>query len=79
MQRTVKMNKILYVDVTEKGELAQHEETINERDVKKAVKLLIKNIGHPVTVISVEPLEKTYYIDDEIFFKFAKIMENEEN
>lgn len=69
MQRTVKGTKISFVEATENG-FEIKSVAIPEADEKKAVKKLTKAIGTK-TIVKTEPYEQTYYLDDEIFFKYA--------
>ena len=84
MQRTVYSTKFTYVEneviETEKGiEIASTLKTIiiHDSDPKKALKQAIKENGL-FAPIKTEKIANLYILDDEIFFKYAKIVENPE-
>lgn len=76
MQRTVYSTKFTYVhnelmkDNTIKSTL--NEITIHETDEKKALKKAHKEVGY-FTPVKTEKVSELYVLDDEIFFKYAKI------
>ena len=73
MQRTVKVTKVKYIAKTEAGltekvcEIANFDESRFIRELKKA--------GVYAIVTETETREKTYILDDEIFFKYATVKE----
>lgn len=74
MQRTVKVTKGKYLAKTEAGieeksfEIANFDESRFVRELKKA--------GIYAIVTETEAHEKTYILDDEIFFKYATVKED---
>lgn len=78
MQRTVKMTKFTYAvnELSEKGELTARLETIEvaETDPRKALKKAFKEVG-AFTPLKTETSEKLYKLDDDIFFKYAIVVE----
>ena len=83
MQRTVKGTKFTYVEntLTENNEIvsALRIIVVNESDPKKAYKLAAKTLGHNFHPIKTEEHAKTYILDDEIFFKYAKPIDENKN
>lgn len=81
MQRTVKGTRITYAktELTEGGEITVTKAVIDipERDEKKAVKIATKQIGL-FNPLKIETYEQLYVLDDEIFFKYARIATEEE-
>lgn len=76
MQRTVYSTKFTYVENTikEDGQIASEIKsvTIHETDEKKALKKAVKEIGM-FAPIKTEKVSELYVLDDEIFFKYAKV------
>lgn len=76
MQRTVKGTRITYAttELKENGEISVSKAVIDipEKDEKRAVKMATKQIGL-FNPLKVEPYEQLYILDDEIFFKYARI------
>ena len=76
MQRTVKGVRITYAktELTESGDIAVTKATIDipEKDEKKAIKMATKQIGL-FNPLKVEPYEQLYILDDDIFFKYARV------
>lgn len=74
MQRTVKGTEVHYIDVVgyENGKPIFAEKTarVAEAVPARALKKFTKTYGTK-TVLYSEPFEQTYYLDDEIFFKYA--------
>lgn len=74
MQRTVKVTKGKYLAKTEAGieekafEIANFDENRFIRELKKS--------GVYAIVTRTETVEKTYILDDEIFFKYATVKED---
>lgn len=74
MQRTVKVTKVKYLAKTANGleekavEIANFDENRFIRELKKA--------GVYAIVTETETTEKTYVLDDEIFFKYATVKED---
>ena len=81
MQRTIKLTKFTYAEsvLNEKGELETtlQDITINETNEKKALKKAFKEVG-VFKPLKVEQVERLYQLDDEIFFKYAKLVEKGE-
>ena len=81
MQRTIKLTKFTYAEsvLNEKGELETtlQDITINETNEKKALKKAFKEVG-VFKPLKVEIVERLYQLDDEIFFKYAKLVEKGE-
>lgn len=80
MQRTVKSIIFTYVknDITDNGEITSKIEKVrvnNETNEKKAYRNAVKVVGNFVPV-KTEIEEKLYVLDDEIFFKYAKPIED---
>lgn len=79
MQRTVYSTKITYakMEVDRDGNLLSHLDTIviHETDEKKAIKQAVKKLGM-FQPIKVEKISALYVLDDEIFFKYAKIQQD---
>ena len=75
MQRTVYSTKFTYVEneLNEKGEIVSKLKsiTIHENDTVKALKKAKKEIGNFVP-LKTERVSALYVLDDEIFFKNAK-------
>lgn len=76
MQRTVYSTKFTYVkntlaeDGQIKSELAEH--IVHETDENRALKKAVKEIGM-FAPIKTEKISELYVLDDEIFFKYAKV------
>lgn len=74
MQRTVKVTKVKYIAKTANGleektvEIANFDENRFIRELKKS--------GIYAIVTETETTEKTYILDDEIFFKYATVKED---
>ena len=77
MQRTVTVTKIAYVKIVE-GQLSKGVETIAEKSIEKAVKSFSKRNAGRAIVESVSQETHLYILDDEIFFKYARIADGEE-
>lgn len=81
MQRTVKGTRITYAktELTEKGDIVVSKAIIDipEKDEKRAIKTATKQIGL-FNPLKVEPYEQLYVLDDEIFFKYARVATAEE-
>ena len=81
MQRTIKLTKFTYAEsvLNEKGELETklQDITINETNEKKALKKAFKEVG-VFKPLKVEQVERLYQLDDEIFFKYAKLVDKGE-
>lgn len=81
MQRTVKTTVFTYAKttLTEKGEIKAELAKIEvaETDEKKALKKAVKEIGL-FQPLKTETKETLYVLDDEIFFKYAKPVTDEE-
>ena len=81
MQRTIKLTKFTYAEsvLTEEGELETklQDITINETNEKKALKKAFKEVG-VFKPLKVEQVERLYQLDDEIFFKYAKLVDKGE-
>lgn len=81
MQRTVRGTRITYAktELAENGEIAVSKAVIDipEKDEKKAIKIATKQIGL-FNPLKVETYEQLYILDDEIFFKYARIATEEE-
>lgn len=81
MQRTVYGTKFTYVDfdIDEQGNVSHaiKQITINETDEKKALKKAHKQVG-TFKPVKVEKVSALYILDDEIFFKYAKVKTDEE-
>lgn len=85
MQRTVYSTKFTYVvnEINEDGTIMSRLDTItiHETDTKKALKKAYKMVG-TFAPLKTEKVSNLYMLDDEIFFKYATIVEpttNEEN
>lgn len=78
MQRTVKATKFTYAvnELNEKGELTAKIATVEipETDTKKALKKAFKEVG-TFAPLKTETTETLYVLDDEIFFKYAKMVD----
>lgn len=76
MQRTVYSTKFTYVENTikEDGQITAEIKsvTIHETDEKKALKKAVKEIGM-FAPIKTEKVSELYVLDDDIFFKYAKV------
>ena len=76
MQRTVYGTKFTYVDfeLDEQGNVSHaiKQITINETDEKKALKKAHKQVG-TFKPVKVEKVSALYILDDDIFFKYAKV------
>ena len=73
MQRTVHGTKFTYVKSTlVNGQIESKVETITvqEADEKKALKKAYKEVG-AFQPVMVEKVDALYYLDDDIFFKYA--------
>ena len=73
MQRTVHGTKFTYVKSTlVNGQIESKVETITiqEADEQKALKKAYKEVG-AFQPVMVEKVDALYYLDDEIFFKYA--------
>ena len=81
MQRTIKLTKFTYVEsvLNEEGglETKLQDITINETNEKKALKKAFKEVG-VFKPLKVEQVERLYQLDDEIFFKYAKLVDKGE-
>ena len=79
MQRTVYGTKFTYVDfnIDENGNVSHEVKqiTINETDEKKALKKAHKQVG-TFKPVKVEKVSALYILDDEIFFKYAKVKDD---
>ena len=79
MQRTIKLTKFTYAEsvLNEEGglETKLQDITIMETNPKKALKKAFKEVGvfKPLKVV-----ERLYQLDDEIFFKYAKLVDKGE-
>ena len=77
MQRTVYSTKITYAKskLDENNELVTDVDVIiiHETDEKKAIKIAAKQIGM-FQPLKVEKISELYVLDDEIFFKYAKVV-----
>ncbi len=83
MQRTVTSIKFTYADV----ELKEDGETnvtlkvitvFNETDEEKALKKAVKKIGM-FKPVKTEKFNQLYFLDDEIFFKYATVKGTEDS
>lgn len=78
MQRTVASTRFIYVEnvLNDDGSLASEVKsiTIHETDEKKAFRKAVKEIGY-FKPLKVEIVNKTYFLDDDIFFKYAVALE----
>lgn len=78
MQRTIASTRFIYVEnvLNEDGTLASEVKsiTIHETDEKKAFRKAVKEIGN-FKPLKTETVTKTYYLDDDIFFKYAVALE----
>ena len=76
MQRTVYSTKFTYEENTikEDGQITAEIKsvTIHETDEKKALKKAVKEIGM-FAPIKTEKVSELYVLDDDIFFKYAKV------
>ena len=81
MQRTVKSTRFTYVvnELNTNNEISSRLETItiHESDPKKALKKAVKEIGY-FAPLKTEQISTLYILDDEIFFKYARVAENGE-
>ena len=81
MQRTIKLTKFTYTEsvLNEEGglETKLQDITINETNEKKALKKAFKEVG-VFKPLKVEVVERLYQLDDEIFFKYAKLVDKGE-
>ena len=79
MQRTVYSTKFTYVEntITEDGQITAEIKsiTVHETDEKKALKKAIKEIGN-FKPLKTEKVSALYVLDDDIFFKYAKVKED---
>lgn len=78
MQRTVKSTKFTYAEVEIiNGEVKTEIKSVKvpETDPKRAYKKAAKTLGKNFTPINTELVEDLYMLDDEIFFKYATIVE----
>ena len=77
MQRTVKSTVFTYAKSTiEDGQLKSELATVEvvETNEKKALKLAFKKVGN-FAPLKVETRERLYKLDDDIFFKYATVVE----
>lgn len=74
MQRTVKVTKGKYIAKTEAG-ITEKEFEIANFDEAKFIREL-KKAGVYAIVTETETTEKTYVLDDEIFYKYATVKED---
>ena len=78
MQRTIKLTKFTYAEsvLNEEGGLDTklQDITIMETNPKKALKKAFKEVG-VFKPLKVEQVERLYQLDDEIFFKYAKLVD----
>lgn len=78
MQRTVKEYTFYYADVDVKDD-GTFESTIKtvtirtEYTKEKAFKRAVKKVGYMFKPIKVEAVDRLYIMDDETFFKYAKV------
>lgn len=77
MQRTVTVTKIAYVRIVD-GQLSKGVETIAEKSLEKAVKTFSKKNAGRAIVESVSQETHLYVLEDEIFFKYARVADGEE-
>ena len=81
MQRTIKLTKFTYAEsvLNEEGglETKLQDITVNETNEKKALKKAFKEVG-VFKPLKVEVVERLYQLDDEIFFKYAKLVDKGE-
>lgn len=81
MQRTVKSTKVIFakVEMDNEGKLVSTlgENIVHTTEEKKAIKET-KKIHGEVAIVKTETVEKLWVLDDEIFFKYAKPVENNE-
>ena len=81
MQRTIKLTKFTYAESVlnaEGGlETKLQDITIMETNEKKALKKAFKEVG-VFKPLKVEQVERLYQLDDEIFFKYAKLVDKGE-
>lgn len=77
MQRTVTVTKIAYLKVVD-GQLSKGVESIAEKSIEKAVKSFSKRNAGRAIVESVSQETHLYVLDDEIFFKYARVADGEE-
>ena len=81
MQRTIKLTKFTYAEsvLNEEGEIETklQDITIMETNEKKALKKAFKEVG-VFKPLKVEQVERLYQLDDEIFFKYAKLVDKGE-
>lgn len=78
MQRTVKSTKFTYAEVAIiNGEVKAEIKTIKvpETDAKRAYKKAVKVLEKNFTPLNTEIVEDLYILDDDIFFKYATIVE----
>lgn len=78
MQRTIASTRFIYVEnvLNEDGTLASEVKsiTVHETDEKKAFRKAVKEIGN-FKPLKTETVTKTYFLDDDIFFKYAVALE----
>ena len=81
MQRTVKSTKVIFakVEIDNNGQLMSTlgEHIVHTTDEKRAIKETKKMVGE-VAVVKTETVEKLWVLDDEIFLKYAKPVETNE-
>lgn len=76
MQRTVKSTRFTYVvnEIDSNNNISSRLETItiHESNPEKALKKAVKDIGY-FAPLKTEEISTLYILDDEIFFKYARI------
>ena len=77
MQRTVTVTKINFIKL-ENGELKKGTEQVAEKNIEKAVKTFSKKHAGYALIETVSQETHLYILDDDIFFKFARISDDEE-
>lgn len=81
MQRTVKETRFTYAktELDTEGKLVATLATVTvpESEPKKAYKEAVKKVG-PFAPLKTETLARLYVLDDEIFFKYAKVLDDED-
>lgn len=81
MQRTVKSTRFTYAKVTinSDGTTATELQTVEvpETNETKAYKRAVKKVGIYFTPLKMEVVENVYVLEDEIFFKYAHIVDKE--
>ena len=78
MQRTVTTTLVNYLDMVDgKPEILTTRTTTT--DEKKLEKAVSKALKHNVTIVSHSTDKALYILDDEIFFKYARRIELDEN